>query len=54
MRRHGLNGIIFPLSVLFVMVCVSHVVGAQNAADSCLGCHTSADQLKKITLERDR
>jgi len=38
-----------------MMLCfVPYVLGAQNAADSCLDCHTNADQLKKISLELEK
>jgi len=33
---------------------IPYILGAQNAADSCLDCHTNADQLKKISLELEK
>jgi hypothetical protein len=34
--------------------CVPFVFAAQSGADTCLDCHTNADQLKKISLELEK
>jgi len=44
----------FCLALAMMLCFVPYVLGAQNAADSCLDCHTNADQLKKISLELEK
>jgi len=44
-----------PCLALVVMLwCVPFVFAAQSGADTCLDCHTNADQLKKISLELEK
>ena len=52
MRKHFSQSIPYLFSFLAVTLwCTSAVLGA---SDSCLDCHTNADQLKKLTLEMEK
>jgi hypothetical protein len=42
------------LALVMMLCCVPYVLAAQNGADSCLDCHTNADQLKKISMELEK
>jgi len=44
----------FCLALVMILCSVPYAFAAQSAVDTCLSCHTSVDQLKKISLELEK